>query len=112
MEQDNENRQVESVPPVEHDLFTLNDGAGGQNPAAEPEKTADMPAAPVAEADPVSGTEPESGTESLREPEFKVNQDDRPPVRQNKIDLSQRFMILVLSISDLLQLLRIAGYGC
>ena len=81
MEQDNENRQVESVPPVEHDLFTLNDGAGGQNPAAEPEKTADMPAAPVAEADPVSGTEPESGTESLREPEFKVNQDDRPPVR-------------------------------
>ena len=75
MEQDNENRQVESVPPVEHDLFTLNEGPGGQSPSAEAEKNADLPEAPVSETAAASEPEP------LREPEFKVNQEDRPPVR-------------------------------
>ena len=75
MEQDNENRQVESAPPVENDLFTLNDGPVGQSSAAETEKPADPPS--------VSVPEPESVSEAelLREPEFKVNQEDRPPVR-------------------------------
>ena len=75
MEQDNENRQVESAPPVENDLFTLNDGPVGQSSAAETEKPADPPAAPVSETASVSGAEP------LQEPEVKVNQEDRPPVR-------------------------------
>ena len=75
MEQDNENRPVESAPPVENDLFTLNDGPGGQSPAAEPEKPADPSPASVPETISVSEAEP------LREPEFKVNSEDRPPVR-------------------------------
>lgn len=75
MEQDNENRQVESVPPVEHDLFTLNEEPGGQSPSAEAEKNADPSGPPAAVTAAVSETEP------LREPEFKVNQEDRPPVR-------------------------------
>ena len=73
MEQDNENRQIESVPPVEHDLFNLNEDPVGQTPAAESEKTAEPSTASVPETGSVS--------EPLREPEFKVNQEDRPPVR-------------------------------
>ena len=75
MEQDNENRPVESAPPVENDLFTLNASPGGQSPSAEAEKPADPPAASVPETVSVSEAEP------LREPEFKVNPEDRPPVR-------------------------------
>ena len=77
MEQDNENRPVESAPPVENDLFTLNEGPGVQSPSAEAEKTADPPEAPVTETVSVSAAAPEP----LREPEFKVNSEDRPPVR-------------------------------
>ena len=71
MEQDNENRPAEPGQPMENDLFNLTDGAS--RPASAEEPAAQASSEPAA-----SSPAPDT---ILSEPEFKVNQEDRPAAR-------------------------------
>lgn len=67
MEQDNENRPETLARPEENDLFNLTEGTAPQGGSGEPSA-------------PETATAYASPEEPLREPEFKVNQEDRPAV--------------------------------
>ena len=85
MEQDNENRTGDPAQPVEHDLFAMNNNTAPAVPSVEtksgnPENPSVIPP---------PETEAFSSQEPLREPEFKVNSENRPPVRMlNSISAS------------------------
>jgi len=68
MEQENENRPENLTRPEENDLFNLTGGTAPLNTPEEPS---------AAEHTPYAAAAPE---EPLREPEFKVNPEDIPPV--------------------------------
>ena len=69
MEQEKDNQASETVQPVEHDLFSMT--------APEEPRSADAEPAGETAAPAVSDTEPVPEGE----PEFRINDEDRPPIR-------------------------------
>ncbi|MBQ9335906.1 MAG: helix-turn-helix domain-containing protein [Lentisphaeria bacterium] len=79
MEQENDNQAAAAGQPIENDLFSM---PAASESAPAPAAPVDAPAAPAdGPADAPAAPETPAGSEPAGEPEFKINTEDRPPVR-------------------------------